>query len=108
MSENIPNPYPTPAPFMGQTSTMAIVSLISGILSWFLLPFIAAIVAVVTGHMAKNEIKKSSGMVTGNGMATAGLILGYVQLGLFTCGCIVVAVLLALGMITIPWSNYSY
>jgi len=80
------------------TSTLAIVSLISGIASWFILPFIAAIAAVITGHMAKNEIKKSNGMLGGNGMATAGLVLGYVQLGLGLCLCIVVAAMLAFGM----------
>jgi hypothetical protein len=100
-----PSPYQTPAP---QTSTTAIISLISGIVSWFLLPLIAAIVAVITGHIAKKEIKNSNGMVTGNGMATAGLILGYIQIGLLTCGCIVVAIMMAMGM-TIPFlDSYSY
>jgi hypothetical protein len=102
--------YNTPSlpPVMPHNSTMAIVSLISGIVSWFLLPFIASIVAVITGHMAKNEIKKSGGMITGNGMATAGLVLGYVQLGLGLCACIVVAVMLAFGM-TIPFiGNTTY
>jgi hypothetical protein len=94
-------PY-TPLPSATRTSTMAIVSLISGIASWFLLPFIAAIVAIITGHMAKKEIKDSAGMVTGNGMATAGLVLGYVQLGLGLCICIAIAVMLAFG-VSIPF-----
>jgi len=94
-------PY-TPFPPATRNSPLAIVSLISGIASWFLLPFIAAVVAVITGHMAKNEIKKGNGVLTGNGMATAGLVLGYIQLGLGLCGCIVVAVMLAFGM-TIPF-----
>ena len=99
-------PY-TPLPPTARTSTMAIVSLISGIVSWFLIPFVAAVVAVITGHMAKNEIKKSAGMVTGTGMATAGLILGYVQLGLGLCVCIVVAVMLAFGM-TVPFIGNTF
>jgi hypothetical protein len=97
----------TPLPPAAPTSTMAIVSLISGIVSWFLLPFIAAVVAVITGHMAKNEIKKSAGMVSGNGMATAGLILGYVQLGLGLCICIAVALMLAFGL-TVPIINNTF
>lgn len=95
-------PYTTIPPVIPHNSTLAIVSMVSGIVSWFLLPFIAAIAAVITGHMAKSEIKKSNGMITGNGMATAGLILGYVQLGLGLCMCVVVAVMLALGM-TVPF-----
>jgi hypothetical protein len=86
---------------------MAIVSLISGIVSWFLIPVIAAIVAVITGHMAKKEIKSSAGMISGNGMATAGLILGYIQLGLGLCVCIVVAIMLALGM-SVPFIGESF
>jgi hypothetical protein len=92
----------TPYMPIPRTSNLAIVSLVSGIVSWFLLPFIAALIAVITGHMAKNEIKRGNGMVTGSGIATAGLVLGYIQLGLGVCACIVVAVMLALGM-TIPF-----
>ena len=91
-----------PEPPAQTTSTLAIVSLITGIGSWFILPFIAAIAAVITGHMAKTEIKKSNGTLGGNGMATAGLILGYVQLGLGLCLCIVIGGMLAFGM-TIPF-----
>ena len=88
------------------TSTLAIVSLISGIAAWFLIPFIAAVAAVITGHMAKNEIKKSNGMIGGNGMATAGMVLGYVQLGLGLCICLAVVVMLVFGM-TIPFIGNS-
>jgi hypothetical protein len=88
------------------TSTLAIVSLISGIVSWFLIPFIAAVAAVITGHMAKNEIKKSNGMISGNGLATAGLVLGYIQIGLGLCLCIVVAAMLAFNM-TVPFISNS-
>ncbi len=97
--------YPPLQP-VARTSTLATISLISGILSWVLLPLIAAIIAIITGHMAKNEIKQGNGMITGNGMATAGLVLGYIQLGIGVCVCLVVAVMLALG-VTIPFINNS-
>jgi hypothetical protein len=71
-----------PPPYLPQSSTLAIVSLIAGIVSWILVPLIGAIVAVITGHMAKSEIRNSNGRLTGDGMATAGLILGYIQIGL--------------------------
>ena len=75
-----------PAPPSGpRTSTMALVSLIGGITGWTILPFLGAIVAIITGHMAKSEIKKSSGMLTGDGLATAGLIMGYVNIALGVC-----------------------
>ncbi|MCL4300011.1 MAG: DUF4190 domain-containing protein [Anaerolineae bacterium] len=67
-----------------QTSTMAIVSVISGVLSWFVLPFIGAVVAIITGHMARNEIKSNPGM-QGDALALIGLILGYLHIITF-CG----------------------
>lgn len=56
---------------------MAIVSLIAGLLGWTLLPFVGSVAAIITGHMARGEIKKSAGQVDGDGLAIGGLILGY-------------------------------
>ncbi len=105
-------PY-TPLPPVTRTSTTAIISLIAGILGFIqVLPIIGPIAAVITGHMAKNEIKNSGGMVTGNGMATTGLILGYVSLAFGLCA-ICVGILAFAGLITLPFafptvSNYGY
>ncbi len=68
-----------------QTSTLAIISLVSGILSWVVFPFIGALVAIVTGHMARNEIRNNYGM-QGDGLALIGLILGYLHLISFCAG----------------------
>ncbi len=38
---------------------------------------ITSIVGIILGHMAKGKIKKSPQIYGGDGMATAGLILGY-------------------------------
>ncbi len=79
-------PYTPTAP---PNSTMAIVSLVAGILSWFIMPLLGAIVGVVTGHMAKREIRDSGGTLGGDGLATAGLIISYANLGfmfLIICG----------------------
>jgi hypothetical protein len=90
---------PSPGPAT-QTSNLALISLISGIVSWFLLPIIAGIVAIITGHMAKKEIRASGGALSGDGLATGGLVLGYVNIGIFAlCICVVIA-LVATGMIS--------
>lgn len=73
-------PLPTP-PLVKRDSTLAIVSLIAGIIGWTIVPFIGSIVAVITGHLAKKEIRESGGTMTGDGMALAGLILGYTLIG---------------------------
>lgn len=66
-----------------QTSTMAIISLIFGVLSWCVLPFIGAVVAIVCGHSARSEIRRAPpGSIEGDGMAVAGLILGWAHLAL--------------------------
>jgi uncharacterized membrane protein SpoIIM required for sporulation len=98
--------YPTaPAP---KTSTMAIVSLIAGIAGWSLLPFLGSIVAIITGHIAQGEIKKSGGMVTGKGMATAGLILGYLSIALGICALCLFVILPLIGVSLIPWDSVTY
>ncbi|WHZ19130.1 MAG: hypothetical protein OJF55_001279 [Rhodanobacteraceae bacterium] len=77
-----------------RTSSLAVVSLIFGILAWVppVLPFIGALVAVVCGHAARSEIRRAPpGAIEGDGMALAGLILGWIQIA---CALIAVGVFL--------------
>ena len=78
-----------------QQSALAIVSLVSGILGVMPFPILASVVAVVTGHLARAEIRRNPERLDGDGMAVAGLVLGYVMLGLWLLGA--AAVLLFLG-----------
>ncbi|MEN6572687.1 MAG: DUF4190 domain-containing protein [Anaerolineaceae bacterium] len=80
------NMVPNPVPMLKKDSTLAIISLVSGLLGWTVLPVIGAIAAVVTGHLAKKEIRESNNTLSGDGMALAGLILGYVQIGILVLG----------------------
>jgi type II secretory pathway pseudopilin PulG len=57
-----------------QTSGKAIASLIFGLL--FFVPF-AFVAAVILGHLGLSEIRKSAGRLKGDGLAIAGLVLGY-------------------------------
>ncbi|HJP98413.1 MAG TPA: DUF4190 domain-containing protein [Rhodanobacteraceae bacterium] len=73
-----------------RTSSLAVISLIFGILAYVFLPGIGALVAVICGHSARSEIRRSPpGSIEGDGMALAGLILGWIQIG---CGIIAVAI----------------
>ena len=63
-----------------ETSGKATASLISGIAAYVIAPFIGAIAAVVLGHLGLSEIKKSAGRLKGDGLAIAGLVLGYLQI----------------------------
>jgi hypothetical protein len=75
---------------LAPNSSLAVISLIFGIMGFSLLPLAGSIVAVITGILAKNEIQDSGGALSGEGMATAGLVLGWVGLGLsVVIGCCV-------------------
>lgn len=82
-----------------RTSSLAIVSLIFGILAYLFLPFLGALVAVICGHSARSEIRRAPpGTIEGDGLALAGLILGWIQLA-FTAIAIVFVVLVLFGAI---------
>ncbi len=62
---------------MQKTNTLAVVSLVTGIVSYLALPFIGAIVAIICGHLARKEIRATG--EAGDGLALAGLVLGYLH-----------------------------
>lgn len=68
-----------------QNSTLAIVSLVSGILGWTLLPFVGSIAAIITGHMARKEIRQNPAL-DGDVMAVIGLVLGWASVILWIAG----------------------
>ncbi len=72
-----------------QTSTLAIISLVAGILGWTLLPFLGSIGAIITGHMARAEIRREPQRLDGDGFAVAGLILGWLSVALWIIGIVV-------------------
>lgn len=110
--------------FVSTNNRMAVISLISGLVSWLIslvtgclslltlglasiclapvgiLAPIGWIVAVITGHMGLSEIKKTG--EPGRGMAIAGLIMGYIGLAFILLSICAVVVMLALGM-SIPF-----
>src|SRR5882762_2229972 len=88
MSDQLtPPPVPpsafAPAP---RTAPAAIWSLVLAILSFFCGWLFTAIPAVICGHIARSKIRKSGGALRGKGIATAGLILGYIALVLGVMG----------------------
>jgi uncharacterized membrane protein YbaN (DUF454 family) len=69
-----------------KTSTLAIWSLVLGImglvLSVICLTIFLAIPAVICAHKALSRIKRSAGALGGHGIAIAGMVTGYVGIGL--------------------------
>jgi len=85
-SNDMGNSVPQP-----QTLSLATASLVLGILSIMCLGFFAGIPAVICGHMAKSTFKKEPEKYSGDGLATAGLILGYVGIAISLVGLITFA-----------------
>lgn len=54
--------------------------------------WIGSILALVFGYVAKSQIAKTNGTQGGGGMATAGIVLGWIGVGILTL-IIVIAVL---------------
>jgi hypothetical protein len=81
-----------------QTNSLAVISLVAGIGSFFahVIPGVGgltvAIVAVVTGFMARNQIKQTGEQ--GMGYATAGIVIGLIHLALLALLVIVVIFLI--------------
>jgi hypothetical protein len=73
-----------------QTSSLAIVSLVSGILGWTVLPWLGSLVAIITGHMARAEIRRSPDTMEGDGLAIAGLVMGWAMVILSIVGILIV------------------
>jgi hypothetical protein len=60
---------------------------VTGILSWILCPLVLGIVAVATGNASRKAIR--DGLANNTGAATAGLILGWINIALFGAGVLV-------------------
>jgi Domain of unknown function (DUF4190) len=74
-------PYPYPYPPARSTNGMAIAAMVLGIV-WVY--WIGSILAVIFGHVALNEIRRTK--QGGEGMAIAGIVLGWIGVGIL---CIV-------------------
>jgi hypothetical protein len=100
-SSSVPQPV--------QNSSTAIISLITGLLGLTLLPGIGSIIAIITGIMARKEIReaRNNGVtVGGDGMATAGLVMGWIGIGVGACVCCVIAVALIFPAVLVPLGIY--
>lgn len=96
---SLATPYATPQAQANQpapgatipTDGLAIASLVCGILAivtcylWGLF----GIPAVISGHLSKKKITASPTPIAGQGMATAGLVMGYIGIALQACVIIV-------------------
>jgi hypothetical protein len=77
-SQQYPGWVPPP-----RTPGQAYAALILGIVGLLFCPFIASILALVFGYQAKGQIDAAAGQLGGRGIAVAGIVLGWVSIGLW-------------------------
>ena len=84
------------------TSTSAIVSLIAGILGFAGFPIIGSIVAILMGYAARKETRSIPPKAAGDGMATAGIIMGWIQIVLAIVGicCFIAYFVFVIGVVS--------
>lgn len=65
-----------------QQSGKAVTSFVLSIIGIFVCPFIFSILAIILGFVARSEINNSGGLLTGEGLALAGIIIGFAGIAL--------------------------
>jgi len=65
---------------------MAIASLVLGVSGLTVVPLIGSILALIFGYMARNDVRQRPDEVSGEGLATAGIIMGWIAVGLTILG----------------------
>jgi hypothetical protein len=65
------------------TSGLAIASLILSISAFVALPLVGSLAGVVCGHMARSKLRQSGYASEGNGLALAGVIIGWVGIAFY-------------------------
>jgi hypothetical protein len=83
----------------GETSGKAITSLVLGIGGFVIFPVVLSILAIVFGRSAKREIAERPGL-GGAGLATAGIVLGWIGVALVVLAALLIALLVVVGTST--------
>ena len=85
---------PQVGPVPAQTEDKAVISLVLGILSLISLSILAGIPAIILGGMSKKNIRASGGRLTGEGIATVGIVMGWVSVALAVLFLLVFALMI--------------
>jgi uncharacterized membrane protein len=90
-------PPSTTAPSV-PTSGLAVASLVLGLGGLTVLPLLGSILAIIFGYMARNEVRQRPHEVSGEGLAVAGIVLGWIAVGLAVLGVLLALFGLGVGI----------
>ena len=71
-------------------------SILGLFLTWFV-PFLPQILAIVCGHIARSQIRKSAGSETGSGIALFGLVVSYIVIASY----LFIVMILGIGLVAL-------
>jgi hypothetical protein len=100
--------YPTayPGGYVRQSSSKATTAMVLGIVGLVVCQLVG-IAAIIVGNDAKREIDASGGQLDGRGMAVAGVVMGWVAVGLLALVLIIFALLFVAAVVSSPSSTTS-
>lgn len=80
-------------PYLGPRSTngLAVASLVCSCVGIILFA-VPCVLGIIFGFVARNQIRRSNNVQQGSGLALAGIIVGFVAIGLVILGAILIAV----------------
>jgi hypothetical protein len=85
-----PMPYPPSGYQQPSTNGLAIASLVLGLVGWTVC--VGSIVAIILGFVARSQIRAAQGRQGGDGLALAGIILGFIGLAFIIFFFVIAAV----------------
>ncbi len=91
--------HPRSATAGRRTEGSAIAALVMGILGIVGCPLILSIPAIIVGNQARQRIREDP-TLEGDGMARAGVILGWIGIGIFVVGAVFALLFLVIGAST--------
>ncbi len=91
-----PAPRAQPATGARRTEGTAVASLVLGIAGFIICPLIPSILAIVFGNQAQRKIAQDPSL-EGEGMAKAGVILGWIGVALVVVGILFIVIVAASG-----------
>jgi hypothetical protein len=100
-------PYAPSAP-SAPTSGLAIAALALGISGLTVFPFLGSVLALIFGYMARNQIRQRSGELRGKGLAVAGIVTGWIGVGLTVLSIVAVGGFFLCGLCGAFGANAGY
>ncbi len=95
-----------PTPAAGPTNSSAVAALVCGILGVTACPLVLSIAALILGYSARSSIRQPGSREQGDGLASAGIVMGWIGVAIAVAVVLVwVAMLVVFGIASTAFSS---